>query len=248
MKRMMKLIMILGLLALLATPAAAEKMIFVSGGQSPPLVYEENGKVVGMDVDVINLFCEKNGITPEYQVYPWKRAIMMVERGDAQGVFSLFRTPEREGFLYYPEATINEVRTLVIGRKDATFQVAGVDDLAGKMIGVVREYKYGPEIDNRADLNKAVCKDKREMINLLHNGRVDAILNSDMVFQYECRQYGFNAADFKVLSTIRTNPIYVGFSRAGLGEKGQKLAEAFSPFIRELEKSGELEQIRNRYR
>jgi len=77
----------------------AEKMFFVTAGMSPPLVYKDKDKLTGMDLDVIAEFCKENGIRPEFKAFPWKRALANVKKGEADGIFTVFRTKEREKFL-----------------------------------------------------------------------------------------------------------------------------------------------------
>lgn len=233
---------------LLPFTALSETMTFVTGGMSPPLVYEENGKVIGTDVEVVKKFCDQNGIVPNFKAYPWKRALKYAQDGEACAVFSLFRTQDREQFLYYPSEPINSVKTVVIADKKKGFKISSIDDLKGKSLGVLAGYKYGPEFDDRTDLDKTVVNNKEQLLRLLANGKVDAILNSEAVFYFNCKQYGFDANLFETVHIIRENLIYVGFSKTALPEKGQTLAEKFDQFMKGLRESGELERIYQEYR
>ena len=66
----------------------AESMIFVTGGMSPPYVYEENKAVLGMDLDVVAEFCKKNGITPESKarITSYNVCYTKLLRAPAQGI------------------------------------------------------------------------------------------------------------------------------------------------------------------
>jgi polar amino acid transport system substrate-binding protein len=234
--------------ALTSAPAVAEEMVFVTGGMSPPYAYQEDGKVVGMDTDVLIRFCESKGISPQFRALPWKRSLAEAQDGRVHGIFSLFRSDERDQFLYYPETPINSVRTVVIGRKADNLTINSLEDLRGLRVGVLHAYKYGPEFDDMTGLNKIFCRDKRELITLLDRERVDVTMDAADVFNFKVREYGFNRAKFEILHQVRTNPIFVAFSKAGLGERGQELATEFSAFFQKLEESGELEKIRDDYR
>lgn len=234
--------------AVCSAPAMAEQMIFVTGGMSPPYAYQEEGKVVGMDTDVLIRFCESKGIAPEFRAVPWKRALIEAQQGRIHGIFSLFRSDERDQFLYFPETQINSVRTVVIGRKADNLTIDGLEDLKGLRVAVLHAYKYGPEFDDMAGLNKIYCRDKRELITLLDRERVDVTMDAADVFNFKVREYGFDRAKFEILHQVRTNPIFVAFSKAGLGERGQELAAEFGDFFQKLEESGELENIRDDYR
>lgn len=237
---------ILPVLFLAPMIALAEKMIFVTDGQSPPLVFKDNGKFVGSDVEIVTEICKRAGIEPEIHDYPLKRALMMTEKGEAAGIFTIFRTEERDQFLYFPEETINTVRTMVIGRKYSGFRINSLEDLRDKAIGVMDGRKYGPEFDNIPGLKKEFLKTKEQMILMLNKGRVDVILNSEEPFKHEVRKMGIEDK-FEMLYLVRENPVYVAFSKT-LGEKGEKLSKVFSEALKQMKADGTYEKILNKYR
>lgn len=248
----MRKIVVFAVIGVLLAPicVSAEKMIFVTGGMSPPYVYQKDGQLLGMDLDVITEFCKSNGIEPEFKVFPWKRALLYVREGEAGGVFSLFRTKEREKFMYYPSQPINSVKTCVWTKKESTLKISGLDDLKDRIIGVIDGHKYGPEFDSYKGLKKALCKDKNTLIKLLDRGRADVILDSEACFLFmkkELKAQGKVQGEFKQIHVIRENPIFVGFSKK-LGKKGADLAEKFSRFFKELEAKGAIKEIRDKYK
>lgn len=247
----MKKYFILSMMAVLLIPLnalTAERMIFVIGGMSPPLAYEDNSKIVGTDVEVVKEFCRQNNITPEFKVFPWKRALKSLKDGSVHAMFSLLRTKEREEFLYYPSTPINMVRTVVIARKKDQIKISGINDLKDKKIGVIDGYKYGAEFDTLSGLDKILLNDKKQMIFLLDKERVDVILDSESIFNFNCKKFGFDRNKFKVVYLVRENPLYIGFSKSALKQKGEDLAKKFTPFLKELKTKGELDKIRNKYR
>lgn len=245
-KRLLSFLLIAGLFCI-PSVLQAETMLFVTGGMSPPYVYEESGQIRGMDVDVIKKFCAANDITPKFEAYPWKRSLMLTERGGAHGIFSLFRTDEREKFLYYPDVPINHVKTVVIGLRENNYTVNSLEDLKGHNIGVISGYKYGPDFDEMEGLNKSFCKDKRELITMLDRGRVDVTMDAEAVFWFKVNEYGFDPDKFEILHVVTSNPIYVGFSQPALGERGKVLADKFETFFNTLKENGSLKEIRSQY-
>lgn len=239
---------IMTLILCTAGTAVAEELVFVTTGMSPPYAYQEGGQVVGMDVDVVNLFCEEKGITPTYRPVPWKRALTEAQQGRVHGVMSLFRTEERENFLYYPETPINSVRTVVIGPKADGRTINDLEDLKELRIGVLHAWQYGPEFDNMTGLNKVFCRDKKELLTLLDRGRVQVILDSEDVFNFNVKKYGLDRDKFEILHQIRENPIFIAFSKAGMGDRGKKLAAEFNAFFKGLKEAGKLSEIRAPYR
>ncbi|MBU0909812.1 MAG: transporter substrate-binding domain-containing protein [Proteobacteria bacterium] len=248
---MKRTILILAVLLLGYAPCGIceEKMLFFTGGISPPLVFEKNGRIVGMDVDTVSEFCKYQQITPEFKAYPLKRALEMMKTPDAQGIFTIFRTPEREEFLQFPETPINTVTTVIIGLKGSNVKIGKMDDLKNIKLGVIHGHKYGPLFDNYQGLNKYPVRDKSVLIRLLAAGdRVDAIINSEAVFEYECMEFGYDINRFEKLYTVAENPVYIGFSKKALGdERAAELAEKFSEFMKEIAGNGKLKNMREKY-
>ena len=61
-----------------------------------PFSYQEKGKNLGAGVEIVEHVCQKAGITFKINFYPWTRAQKGVEEGDAQGLFILAKTPDRD--------------------------------------------------------------------------------------------------------------------------------------------------------
>jgi polar amino acid transport system substrate-binding protein len=226
-----------------------EKLLFLTGGISPPLVFEKDNEILGMDVDTIVEFCKPNGIKPEFKAYPLKRTIEMIKNGEGHALFTIFRTAEREEFLRFPLVPINTVRTIIIGLKGSDIQITSLDDLKRIRLGVIDGHKYGLLFDNFEGLNKHPVRDKSVLIRLLAAGnRIDAIINSEAVFEYECRELGYDLNLFKPIYTVAENPVYIGFSKKALGdERAAELAKRFSEYMQEIQENGTLKSIREKY-
>ena len=242
----MKITMGIILFLLIAPLSFAEKMSFVTSGMSPPLVYNDKDKLTGMDLDVIVKFCKKNGITPEFKAFPWKRAIMTIKKGNADGIFTLFRTQEREEFLYYPSVPINTVKTVIWTRKGSEIKIREFKDLKGYSLGVIAGYKYGTQFDSLKELKKTSCNTKEQMIKMLDKRRFDLAIDSEACFKFMCKQIGLEQKGFEIVYVITENPVYFALSKT-LGKRGADLAGKFSLFIKLLKENGVLKQIRDHY-
>ncbi|WP_276571904.1 substrate-binding periplasmic protein [Desulfonema magnum] len=213
---------------------------------SPPLVYKDKDKLKGMDLDVIVEFCKQNGIRHEFKAFPWKRALMNIKEGEADGIFTLFRTKEREEFLYYPSVPINTVKTVIWARKESGIKIRELNDLKSHSLGVIAGYKYGSQFDNLKELKKTFCDTKEQLIKMLNKQRFDLAADSEACFKFMCKKIGLEQSKFEIVYVLTQNPVYFAFSKS-LGERGAVLAEKFSQFMKLLQENGALEQIRNHY-
>ncbi len=73
------------------------------------------------------------------------------------------------------------------------------------------------------------------------------IIDTEAVFKFLGPKHGLNMDNFEIVYEVVTNPIYVGFSKKALGERGAVLAHEFDQFLRESETNGLLAKIRSKY-
>lgn len=110
----------------------------------PPFEYVENGILQGHDVDTVRCVLQTMGYEPIFKVLPWARAELMVRRGNADLLFSLTKSPERERH-YLFTAPISSARDVLYARKDAGLSWSSFNDLADLSVGVTASYSYAPE-------------------------------------------------------------------------------------------------------
>ena len=129
-----------------ALPALSETapVLKVVTTEYPPFEYVEDGVLKGYDVDTVRSVLQAMGYEPKFQVLPWSRAEMMVRRGDADLLFSLTSSPERERH-YLFTAPINSARDVLYARKDAGRSWTSYNDLTDLRVGVTAGYSYAPE-------------------------------------------------------------------------------------------------------
>jgi len=244
---MKKLIATLSLMAgLLALPAGAlaEKLVFIAS-EWPPYAMQEKGQPTGMQVEVVLSLGKRLGFDIEIQILPWKRALMRVEKGEADAVFTPFRTEEREKYMYFTAEPLIIQKLAIVAKKGSGIKAAKIDDLKGKAVGVVRGYVYGSEFDNYQGFKrKDPSKDDRQLIKKFVNNRVPLIMSSDEgVTRYLCKQAG---VEIETVYVLNETPGYIGFSKT-LGEKGKTLAEKFSQALRQLKEEGVIQKIEGKY-
>jgi polar amino acid transport system substrate-binding protein len=119
---------------------------FVIVGEPGPLwKYEENGKVSGIDVDIVQAIMEELGIP--YSIH----LIKYTARGDVQAqlgrvdmLIAKAKKEERKSYLLYPKQSYRKATWKFFIRKDdeGTIKFNQLDDLKGLVIGVTKNYAY----------------------------------------------------------------------------------------------------------
>ncbi|MDM8550498.1 transporter substrate-binding domain-containing protein [Desulfobacterales bacterium HSG2] len=228
-----------------ALPDKLEERNFVTC-EFPPRAFMKDGRQAGIDVEIVHEVCNRLGIRAVIRILPWKRAQMYVRKGKADAIFSLKLNEERKKFLYFTSETTYADKILVIVRKGSGIKATGLDELKGKLFGVVRKYSYGEKFDNCQGLKKIVCNIDSQMLRMLDRGRLDVAVGEEENLKSVSRSLGFEDR-FETLFVVDETRYHIGVSKKALGEKGKSLAEKLSRTLGRLKEEGIIRKIESKY-
>lgn len=110
--------------------------VFASDATWPPLEFVDNGVLTGFEVELIPLIGEKAGAPMVVKNIPWDTIFAGLANGAYDGVASgVTVTEERKNVMAF-STTILEAGQVVIIRTSDSAKYKGIEDLAGKKIGV----------------------------------------------------------------------------------------------------------------
>ncbi|QEL55302.1 substrate-binding periplasmic protein [Chromobacterium paludis] len=116
--------------------------------QYPPYEYLDGVEVKGFVVNVVREAFHRLGRPIHVTVYPWGRSLAMVEGGQADAIFTVYKTPEREALLDYSHQVLMPQTVSLFALKDSAIPFDGdLRALAGLRFGVVRAVSYGAVFD-----------------------------------------------------------------------------------------------------
>lgn len=118
----------------LSLAAHGEKLRIVTEPWAP-YVYEENGKVMGLDYETTAIVFQRLGIDVEWQFLPWKRCLAMLETGQADGALDIFHSDQRDSTLLYPSEPLSDVEFVMFYAKQRPHPFQHLDELKGLTIG-----------------------------------------------------------------------------------------------------------------
>ena len=116
----------------------------------PPFYINKRNKISGIAVDLIKELCLRINVEAKLELYPLKRALVLLKDGSCDGIMILIKTSERAKYLRYTDSIIN-VRGLIWAAADREGGVINFDrleDLKDYRIGVTLGYSYGQKLDN----------------------------------------------------------------------------------------------------
>ena len=177
----------------LATVLANGELILGLDDSFPPMGFnDENGEIVGLDIDLAEAVCAKLGITLVKQPILWDEKEVLLNSGMIDCVWNgMSITPARQEAMCMTEAYCNN-RIVIMTKVDSG--INGIEDLAGKYVAVqggsfaeevltLEEYGY---TDIYLSMAQVLTEDEYlSAIMDLQNGMVDAVLIDEVVGQYE---------------------------------------------------------------
>lgn len=211
----------------------------------PPYEYQENGKIQGMDIDILNLLSKKAGVTFDISFEPWIRALEMVKSGSVDGIFSIIKNKAREDFLYYPKIPLYVGKSVFFVHPDLKKEIKSMNDLKGLSIGTVRENSYGAEFDSATSFTTDPVTNQEMLLQKLITGRNTIIITTEEVGWHHINKQkvkGFRSFPF----VVSTNEYHIAISKKS--PNGKELFQMINKAFTEAEQSGELAQIRKQYK
>lgn len=192
--------------------------------------------------------------TISYETLPWSRALAAAAAGDIDGAVgaSVNEAPT----LVFPENTLGPLTNVVATTKASSFVYDGVGSLGGKSLAAVRDYEYGPPIDDYIaahagdrSLVRLISGDDvtSQLVKMLIAGRADAIVEAETVLSFTAEEDGVLDQLVKTPLPADNDPdgdVNIGFTN---NARGQALAKRFSDGLAALRASGELAKILARY-
>ena len=192
----------------------------------PPYYYLEKGQLKGICVDIVNEVSNRMGIVIKYEQYPWKRMLYFGKTGKVDAVMPLFKTKERQQYLYFLNNRLAYEENNFFAYKKSNIDFTGsLMALRFYKIGVVKDYSYGENFDQAAYLSKIEVYSDEALLKMFSFKRFDLGIGNRSVILYHAHQLGIaNQIEF-LQPAVTRNPLYIGFSKK---REHKRLAETFS--------------------
>lgn len=225
---------------------AADPMHFVYYDSYRPRSWDDNGKMRGILVDVIDEAIGKRlGIPVTHDGYPWKRAQLMVREGAADA-FVTMPTQERRIYTNIGEEPVIEFALRIVTRKNHQ-KAKDMESITS--IEQLRDYKVADYLGNGwakrnlKEVNVQWLPESDKIFPFLIDGRADIIVASKRTI-YEMKRLGYDS-QLKVLPNKLSS---VSFHMCvGKGSPYKDRLNDFDHIIREMHEDGTIDRIEESY-
>lgn len=200
---------------------------------SPPMLFDQNGQIKGVDMDIFQGYCLSRGCTLKVTSYDWQGMLGAVSSGQADVAFSgISITDKRKEAMDFSQPYYDNSWHLV-GLKSKNIQITDLSQLKKYSIGYPRGMAYDDLIKNQLEpkgyysLNKVrLYPSYAEAVTDLQNSNIDlTFIEEPVLMNYEN----------KLKLPLQSEYVFKGYDKLGFAfAKGSKLRDDFDKYLTEL--------------
>ena len=200
---------------------------------SPPMLFDDKGQIVGVDMDLFQGYCEARGCTIKVTPYDWAGMLGAVSSGQADVAFSgISITDKRKEVMDFSQPYYDNAWHLV-SLKNKNIKITDLKQLKKYSVGYPRGMAYDDLIKNELEpkgyytLSKVkLYPSYAEVITDLQNGNLDLAFIEEPVF--------LNYQN-KLNLPVQSSYVFTGFDQLGFAfAKGSKLRDDFDKYLKEI--------------
>jgi polar amino acid transport system substrate-binding protein len=242
---MKKLFILFLLLILPMSMAYSVPVLQVVTHQYYPYQYEENGELKGFVAAIVKEAFRRIGQPVEIKLYPFARAHKMVSDGNADGIFTVAKTPVRETFAFFPtEVLIWQTMSLFV-KADSPLSFDGdFSKLRDFRVGVINKYRYGNVFDDVVDngtlRNVQPSNTAEGNVKMLVAGRLDYWVSNRELAAFVLNKLQLSNAVKELKPAVQTLPTFLMFSKK---RELEELSQRFGKEIQAMRADGTFDKI-----
>jgi polar amino acid transport system substrate-binding protein len=230
---MSRLLPLLLLLFALRAAAAEEPPLIIDSPESHPYAWREDGQMKGLFHDLVTEAFRRANRKVEIRLIPWARAMEEVRQGRADGMFVLYKTPERERDFAFPDEPLTELRERIFVRRNARFDyMTDFSNFDGRRVGMLNYTVHGDKLSQALELRRIVAKIQassyESLVDMLASNRLDLAIGVDDAIIDAVLNRGLADKIREIQQVVDTIPAYLVFAR------NPRLTEAAADFDRAL--------------
>lgn len=197
----------------LAVPSVIAQRLTLLTEELPPLNFTDQGALTGLSVDVVHEIQRRVGNTDPIEVVPWARGYKDIQEMPNTVLFSTTRTEDRER-LFQWVGPLARWEYVFYKKRGSSITLDTLD--AARDVGSIATYRDDAReqfLKERGFTNLDSSPKPMSCARKLLEGRVDLWLDSNLTADQVIRQIGFNPNEIEPVLTIKTNYLYIAFSR-----------------------------------
>jgi len=190
-----------------------------------------------------------SGLSVTYRARPWARCFEETRTGDADGLFAIYRTAEREKQFLFSNEPIYLDREHVFVRRGEAFDAAHWHDLLrGKRIGIVNGSYHGRRYEEAVEQNLfasvETVNSPESLASMLAAGRIDAAFATIEQMDEAVSRMRPAPAIEAAQPVFDSLPVYLAFTRK---RDMSAVRDLVDRGLRKMKEDGRYEALKERF-
>ncbi len=221
----------------------SEKYVIGTDATYPPFEFQQDGKYVGIDIDLIHAIAEEEGFEVEVKPMDFKGIIPSITSKQLDGAIAgISITDERKQIVDFSEPYYQAGLSLIV-HEDNT-DITKPEDLKGKVIAIKKGTSGAVKADELAKTYGATVKyfdDSPSMYQEVANKNADATIEDFPVISYKI------AVDSNSKLKIVGDRLNGDFYGIAVGKGDEELLNKINSGLKKVQENGKYDEIVSKY-
>ncbi|MCQ8878866.1 transporter substrate-binding domain-containing protein [Pseudoalteromonas shioyasakiensis] len=229
--------------------AYAVQTLTIYTEQFPPYNFSNKGQLQGINLDITRTLCERVKVECQFELLPWARAYQLAQNNSAAGLVSTARTVQRETLFQWVGPLVSSRTFFYRLATNKHINPTDLNQVSAYSLGLVRGNVYEQlvyEVGFEADKNLLQFSHHYEYMNLFFKNKIDLILGSEYVLDYQLQQFGHGGKEVVKLVELPVEKLggnYLAFNKA----VPKEIIAQFNVQLQRLREEGEIDSFKNLY-
>ncbi len=213
--------------------------LFLGNKAIPPFVSLQDGKPVGIVVDLAYALADKAGLNIIVEAMDWPTAQSEVLHGKADALLQINPNPERERVYDFSDPVL-EFRFQIF-RKVTRIDIQSLASLRGMRVGVESGGFPAQQLGGGGEFQLVLMPTWKAAFILLNAGQVDAVIVDRWVGEYELAINRFEGV------TVVDPPVAQNYSRIAVGKGNKELLDKINLGLKSIRQDGTYQGIMDKW-
>ncbi|QLG88651.1 transporter substrate-binding domain-containing protein [Chitinibacter bivalviorum] len=206
-------------------------------GNNPPYNDLENGKPIGMVVDIVDALLRRTPLRYSYVQYPWARALSSAQTTPDTCIFSLARLPVREDdFIWIGPLAQNKWTLFAL--RERNLKLANLDEARKYVVGGQRKDGKVQFLENLG-FKLDLATEEEQSMKKLYAGHIDIMAGGLYTAKIIAKSIGADPEKIKPIFVFHSADLYLGCSKTTSPSSIAQLKQALAAIIND----GSLQKI-----
>ena len=248
MKKFFAVILFLTLTIFTGCNSASSK-VFVVGidDEFAPMTFrDDDGKIVGLDIDLANETAKRIGVKFEFKPIDWDKKEVEMTSGNVDMIWSACDIVDEYGaYMIFSKPYMNN-RQIILTKKNHPLTVRSENDLAGKTVGTQSGSNAETYINKTPNLKNSLADFKtyhsvKDAVAALNKGEIEFLIVDEIAGRYELKK----SADTLKIIDVTVGPV----TKFGIGfrKDDTELRDRVQKVFGEIVKDGTAKKISEKW-